>query len=122
MVERVVRTGLRLAHRKDLTEVPDRRPDRGARCFRLPELPGAWARARTEGPRHPLTGRDRPGVFDEVEARDRTDVVYLHLGHRLVQMCLRLLRAELWSGPGIARLLADSQLPGWGLPSGRTLR
>ncbi|MFD4696703.1 DISARM system SNF2-like helicase DrmD [Streptomyces niveus] len=103
-VERVVRIGLRLAHRKDLTEVPDPRPDQGARCFRLPELPGAWARARNEGLRHPLTGRDRPVVFDEVEARDRTDVVYLHLGHRLVQMCLRLLRAELWSGGDQAKL------------------
>ncbi|MFC8566435.1 DISARM system SNF2-like helicase DrmD [Streptomyces sp. NPDC057245] len=97
-VERVVRTGLQLAHRKDLTEVPDPQPAKGARCFRLPELPGAWARARNDGLRHPLTGADRPVVFDEAEARDRTDVVYLHLGHRLTQMCLRLLRAELWSG------------------------
>ncbi|WTV91408.1 DISARM system SNF2-like helicase DrmD [Streptomyces jietaisiensis] len=97
-VERVVRTGLQLAHNKDLTEVPDPQPDGKARCFRLPELPGAWARARNDGLRHPLTGRDRPVVFDEAAAHDRTDVVYLHLGHRLVQMCLRLLRAELWSG------------------------
>ncbi|MGA5766540.1 DISARM system SNF2-like helicase DrmD [Streptomyces pseudogriseolus] len=97
-VERVVRTGLQLAHRKDLTEVPDPQPGKGARCFRLPELPGAWARARNDGLRHPLTGADRPVVFDEAQARDRTDVVYLHLGHRLTQMCLRLLRAELWSG------------------------
>ena len=103
-VERVVRTGLLLAHHKDLTEVPDPRPDQGARCFRLPELPGAWARARNDGLRHPLTGRERLVVFDEVEARDRTDVVHLHLGHRLVQMCLRLLRAELWSSGAAAHL------------------
>lgn len=56
-VERVVRTGLMLAHRKDLTEVPDLKPDRAARCFRLPELPGAWARAHNDGLRHPLTGK-----------------------------------------------------------------
>ncbi|WP_364710930.1 DISARM system SNF2-like helicase DrmD [Streptomyces ossamyceticus] len=103
-VERVVRTGLLLAHRKDLAEVPDPQPGRGARCFRLPELPGAWARARNDGLRHPLTGRERPVVFDEAEARDRTDVVHLHLGHRLVQMCLRLLRAELWSADASAKL------------------
>ncbi|WP_169745234.1 hypothetical protein [Streptomyces megasporus] len=36
-------------------------------------------------------------AFEESDARDRTDVVLLHLGHRLVQMCLRLFRAELWS-------------------------
>ncbi|MEV5044141.1 DISARM system SNF2-like helicase DrmD [Streptomyces griseoincarnatus] len=103
-VERVVRTGLLLAHRKDLTEVPDPQPARNARCFRLPELPGAWARARNDGLRHPLTGTERPVVFDEAEARDRTDVVHMHLGHRLVQMCLRLLRADLWSSGAGARL------------------
>ncbi|MEW2388317.1 DISARM system SNF2-like helicase DrmD [Streptomyces venezuelae] len=95
-VERVVRTALSLAHRKDLTEVPDPAGE-GARCFKLPELPDAWAYARNEGLRHPLTGKERPAVFDQTEARGRTDVVLLHLGHRLVQMCLRLLRAELWS-------------------------
>ncbi|WP_445518329.1 DISARM system SNF2-like helicase DrmD [Streptomyces sp. NEAU-174] len=105
-VERVVRTALLLAHRKDLTEVQDpaRREGGTARCFRLPELPGAWAHARNEGLRHPLTGVERSAVFDEAEARGRTDVVLLHLGHRLVQMCLRLLRAELWSGAREARL------------------
>ncbi|MGX9228286.1 hypothetical protein ACWV95_22715 [Streptomyces albus] len=85
-VERVVRTALHLAHRKDLTAVPDpavspRGDGSGAaRCFRLPELPGAWAHARNEGLHHPLTGRERPVVFDEAEARGRTDVVLLHLG------------------------------------------
>ncbi|WP_255949937.1 DISARM system SNF2-like helicase DrmD [Streptomyces odontomachi] len=117
-IERVVRTGLQLAHRKDLTEAADPQPGRDARCFRLPELPGAWARARNDGLRHPLTGRDRPVVFDEAEARGRTDVMHLHLGHRLVQMCLRLLRAELWSVGGdqsklsrvTARLVPDGAL------------
>ncbi|MBM7441792.1 DISARM system SNF2-like helicase DrmD [Streptomyces sp. HB132] len=104
-VERVVRTGLQLAHRKDLTEIPDPAGgDSPARCFRLPELPGAWAHARNDGLRHPLTGRERPVVFDERDARRRTDVVLLHLGHRLVQMCLRLLRAELWSDGRRAKL------------------
>ncbi|WP_051814657.1 DISARM system SNF2-like helicase DrmD [Streptomyces iakyrus] len=107
-VRRVVSTALQLAHRKDLTEVPDPNPDpdprKHARCFRLPELPGTWAHARNEGLIHPLTGVERPVVFDEAEARGRTDVVLLHLGHRLVQMCLTLLRAELWSDSREARL------------------
>ncbi|WP_199810073.1 DISARM system SNF2-like helicase DrmD [Streptomyces vinaceus] len=104
-VERVVRTGLQLAHRKDLAETADPAGgDSPARCFRLPELPGAWAHARNDGLRHPLTGRERPVVFDERDARRRTDVVLMHLGHRLVQMCLRLLRAELWSGGRGAKL------------------
>lgn len=103
-VERVVRTGLLLGPGKDLTEVSDPQPKLGARCFRLPELTGAWARARNDGLRHPLTGKERLVVFDETESRDRTDVIHLHLGHRLVQMCLRLLRAQLWRTRGLAKL------------------
>jgi hypothetical protein len=38
-------------------------------------------------------------TFDEVVA-GRTDIVLLHLGSQLVQRCLELLRAELWSGVG----------------------
>lgn len=95
-VERVVRTGLRLAHRRDLHDAPTPTDATGT-WFRLPELPGAWAAARNDGLLHPVTGRERPVTFDADAARDRTDVVLLHLGHRLVQMCLRLLRAELWA-------------------------
>jgi len=36
-------------------------------------------------------------VFDHSLATGRDDVVLCHLNHRLVQMCLRLLRAEIWS-------------------------
>ena len=96
-VERVVRTALRLAHRRDLIERAGPGGLPGA-CFRLPELPGAWADARNDGLLHPVTGRERPVTFDRDAAAERTDVVLLHLGHRLVQMCLRLLRAELWAG------------------------
>lgn len=98
-VERVVRTGLRLAHRRELREalVP---PGATGAWFRLPELPGAWAAARNDGLLHPVTGAERPVTFDPNTAAGRTDVVLLHLGHRLVQMCLRLLRAELWAQAG----------------------
>jgi superfamily II DNA or RNA helicase len=96
-VERVVSTALRLAHHKDLTEAPPPSGFRG-HCFRLPDLPGAWGDARNDGLYNPVTGEERPVTFDHDAAANRTDVVLLHLGHRLVQMCLRLLRAELWSG------------------------
>jgi superfamily II DNA/RNA helicase len=94
-LERVVRTALRLAHNKDLLEVP---PPLGitARCFRIPELAGAWAQARNDGLHAPVSGRERPVTFDQDYA-ENSDVVLLHLGHRLVDLCLRLLRAELWS-------------------------
>lgn len=95
-VERVVRTGLLLAHRKDLIEA-DPPEGFGSAVFRLPELPGAWAQARNDGLHHPLTGAERLVTFDQDAAGNRSDVVVLHLGHRLVRMCLRLLRAELWA-------------------------
>jgi superfamily II DNA or RNA helicase len=95
-VEHVVRTALRLAHNKDLIEAPTPAGFHG-RCFRLPDLPGAWGDARNDGLYHALTRQERPVTFDHDAVAGRTDVVLLHLGHRLVQMCLRLLRAELWS-------------------------
>lgn len=94
-IERVVRTALRLAHKKDLIETPSPKGV-NARCFKLPELKEGWAQARNDGLRHPVSGKERPVTFDQDYA-GRTDVVLLHLNHRLVDLCLRLLRAELWS-------------------------
>ena len=94
-IERVVRTALRLAHNKDLVEATSPRGVT-ARCFRVPELAGAWAHARNDGLHAPVSGKERPVTFDQDYAENR-DVVLLHLGHRLVDLCLRLLRAELWS-------------------------
>ncbi|MFZ0120900.1 MAG: DISARM system SNF2-like helicase DrmD [Pseudonocardiaceae bacterium] len=106
-VEQVVRVALRLAHRRELLAAAP--PDGfDAPVFRLPELPGAWAVARNAGLYHPLTGAERLVTFDHDAMAGRSDVVLLHLGHRLVQMCLRLLRAELWAqarnAPGAAKL------------------
>ncbi len=95
-VEQVVRTALALAHRRELR--PAQSPDGlDAPVFRLPELPGAWATARNAGLYHPVTGAERLVTFDHNAVAGRSDVVLLHLGHQLVQMCLRLLRAELWA-------------------------
>jgi hypothetical protein len=46
---------------------------------------------------HPHTGKQRPITFDPEVAAGRDDVVLAHLNHRLVQRCLRLLRAEVWA-------------------------
>ena len=67
--------------------------------FRLPPLRGSWARC-VEGLAHPHTGEIRPVVFDHNLVRHRDDVVLVHLNHLLVQMSLRLLRAEVWSREG----------------------
>ena len=82
--------------------------------FRLPALSGSWGLC-AEGLRHPHTGEVRPVVFDHaILAEAKEDVVLVHLNHRLVQMALRLLRAEVWSGQGkknlhrvTARLVPD---------------
>jgi hypothetical protein len=76
--------------------------------FHLPAFAGSWG-ACTEGLTHPHTGEVRPIVFDHGLTKDaygkpRDDVVLVHLNHRLVQMCLRLLRAEVWSQEGSKRL------------------
>ena len=71
--------------------------------FHLPALTGSWALCR--GPDAPVYRRaTRPFVFDHNLAKGREDVVLVHLNHRLVQMSLRLLRAEVWSREGRKRL------------------
>jgi superfamily II DNA or RNA helicase len=102
-IENVVRVGLELAEQPALipVEVAGIWPDpTGARktcpVFRLPALSGSWAQC-AEGLAHPHTKNIRPIVFDAALVAGRDDVVLAHLNHRLVQMCLRLLRAEIWS-------------------------
>ena len=102
-IENVVRVGLELAGQPPL--IPEKLagiwPDpTGIRktcpVFRLPALSNSWAQC-ADGLAHPHTKRIRPIVFEVGLSTGRDDVVYAHLNHRLVQMCLRLLRAEIWS-------------------------
>ena len=71
--------------------------------FEMPSLSGSWARC-LEGLRHPHTGKLRPITFDHSVAKNRDDVVLVHLNHRLVQMCLRLMRAEVWAQDDVKKL------------------
>jgi len=88
-IENVVGVALDLARQPAL--IPD-----GPGLSRLPALTGAWARC-SEGLEHPYTGEQRPITFDPDYVGVGDDVVLAHLGHRLVQMSLRLLRAEVWA-------------------------
>lgn len=123
-IKNVVETGLALAGQPGLrpAEVPGLWPDSSGRyqtspAFHLPALIGSWALCG-EGLAHPHTKVIRPIVFDHALAEGRDDVVLCHLNHRLVQMCMRLLRAEVWSH-GLARklnrftsrLVPDAALP-----------
>ncbi|BAU14377.1 helicase domain protein [Leptolyngbya sp. NIES-3755] len=98
-IESVVRIGLELA---DQPALIDAEID-GIRAFHLPQLKNSWA-VCAEGLEHPHTKEIRPIVFDPDAAHGRDDVVLAHLNHRLVQMCLRLLRAEVWSTEGRKQL------------------
>jgi hypothetical protein len=69
--------------------------DLAGRAWILRALPAAWAECR------PLIqdakGRLLPILFDERHARDRKDVVLLHLDHPLIRRALAVFRQNLWS-------------------------
>lgn len=96
-IESVVKIGLELAGQPSL--IANDKDASVCPSFILPPLMGSWA-ACSQGLAHPHTGEMRALVFDPDLTRDRDDVVLVHLNHRLVQMCLRLLRAEVWSRAG----------------------
>lgn len=100
-IEAVVRIGLELADQPPLIEAEIEGLQ--GRAFYLPQLKSSWA-VCAEGLEHPHTKEIRPIVFDPEAAHRRDDVVLAHLNHRLVQMCLRLLRAEVWSTEGRKQL------------------
>ena len=112
-VQAVVEMGLALAGQPPLrpAPLPGVWPDpSGERqrspVFAMPPLSGVWAEC-TVGLAHPHTAQVRPITFDHGVARGRDDVVLVHLNHRLVQMAMRLLRAEVWreeTGGGLKRV------------------
>lgn len=99
-IRQVVSVGLSLAGQPELISA---KTADGSTCFHLPALKGSWA-ACAEGLEHPHTKEIRPVTFDEAVSRGRDDVVLAHLNHRLPQMCLRLLRAEVWGEKGRSKL------------------
>jgi hypothetical protein len=103
-IQNVVTTGLALAGQLPLR--PTQVAGLSGPAFHLPTFTGSWSLC-ADGLTHPHTKEVRPIVFDHALAVGRDDVVLCHLNHRLVQMCLRLLRAELWS-QGLAKKLSRS--------------
>lgn len=97
-----VKTGLALDKRPPLKPAELAGAPSGT-VFEMPALTGSWARCM-EGLRHPHTGKLRPITFDHEVAKGRDDVVLVHLNHRLVQMCLRLMRAEVWAQSDVKKL------------------
>lgn len=100
-IRQVVSVGLTLAGQPPLTPT---KTDDGEPCYQLPPLKGSWA-ACAEGLPDPYDKEViRPITFDPAVAKGRHDLVLVHLNHRLPQMCLRLLRAEVWAEKGRSKL------------------
>jgi superfamily II DNA or RNA helicase len=115
-VRAVVQAGLELAGQPALRRTQLSGVDR--EIFEMPAFAGTWSRC-TDGLAHPHTGRRRPITFDHSVIDGRDDVVLVHLQHRLSQMCLRLLRAEVWAPDNAkrlhrvtARVVPDDELDG----------
>lgn len=94
-IERTVSAALDIAGKPALESAKPMSGTTGA-VFVVPMLTGSWEQA-TRGLEHPHTAKRRPITFDHAVAKGRDDVVLAHLNHRLVQMSLRLLRAEVWA-------------------------
>lgn len=94
-ITKAVQVAMQLAERPDLQPVTLPGLPAGA-AFDVPMMAGSWGRACV-GLNHPHTGVRRPITFDHDAAKGRDDLVLAHLNHRLVQICLRLLRAEVWA-------------------------
>lgn len=95
-IQEVVEVGLEIASQPPLIAAED---ESDGKVFQLPAFKGSWT-ACADGLVHPHTQEVRPITFDPDVSKGRDDLVLVHLNHRLVQMCLRLLRAEVWSVEG----------------------
>ena len=99
-LRRVVDTALRINHQSPLVPIPTTFATRttDAEVFeRADPSPSAW-QATLKGLDTRLNpGVQRPITFDADAAEGRDDLVYVHLGHPLVQKAQRLLRRSLWS-------------------------
>ena len=93
-IEAVVHIALELARQPHLIPVA---LDGVPRALDVPRFSDPSWQPCLAGLIHPHTGKQRPITFDPNVAAGRDDVVLAHLNHRLVQRCLRLLRAEVWA-------------------------
>jgi superfamily II DNA or RNA helicase len=117
-LRRVVDTALRLDHQLPLIPIPraddDRRgehedksavrlprrrsgDDQAAVAYEVPQVSRPWQSALKGLYTRLKPNVARPITFDPVVAEGRNDVVYVHLGHPLVQKSQRMLRRALWN-------------------------
>jgi hypothetical protein len=94
-LRRVVDTALRINHQLPLKPIGD--PDTDAEVFEVPTLTAGWQDTLKGLDTRLDPGVLRPITFDPAAAEGRSDLVYVHLGHPIVQKAQRLLRRSLWS-------------------------
>ena len=92
---RVVDTALELTGQPPLVPAAD--PDTTAAVFAIPALGPAWQPALRGLDTRLTPGEPRHVTFDDQAAANRADLVYLHLGHTVMQRSARILRSELFS-------------------------
>lgn len=108
-VHAAVMVAMKLAGQPALQDVPKEHALYG-KAFFLPGLRGSWMHCN-DGILHPHTQAVRPIVFDHDLAKGSDEFVLAHLNHRLVQMSLRLLRAEVWSPQGKLQRVTARTVP-----------
>jgi superfamily II DNA or RNA helicase len=94
-LRRVVDTALRINHQLPLQPIGDQ--DTDAEVFAVPALTAGWQDSLKGLDTRLNPGVLRPITFDPAAAEGRSDLVYVHLGHPIVQKAQRLLRRSLWS-------------------------
>ena len=94
-LRRVVDTALQINHQLPLNPIGDQ--DTDAEVFELPALSTGWLDTLKGLDTRLKPGVLRPITFDPEAAEGRNDLVYVHLGHPIVQKAQRLLRRSLWS-------------------------
>jgi superfamily II DNA or RNA helicase len=93
--QRVVDTALELTSQPPLRETSDARTD--AEVFEILALGPAWQPSLRGLDTRLAPGQLRHVTFDDEAARGRDDLVYIHLGHGLMQRSARVLRSALFS-------------------------
>lgn len=96
-LRRVVDTALRINHQSPLVANYDFAQDTDAEVFTVPSLTAGWHDTLRGLDTRLKPGDLRPITFDADAAEGRADLVYVHLGHPIVQKAQRLLRRSLWS-------------------------
>jgi superfamily II DNA or RNA helicase len=96
-LRRVVDTALRINHQQSLVRNYDLAEDTDAEVFDMPAVTAGWRGALKGLDTRLKPGVLRPVTFDPDAAEHRNDVVYVHLGHPILQRAQRLLRRSLWS-------------------------